>query len=480
MSTKPIDAAVARLVRILRSEEDIRRGIRVDQRIANDGNVILDDDLGLIRMIENIDAARADLEAYEISLIDKLLKLRDELNDPVTGTFMFDTLTAANGTLLTAHTGETGAAWTSDGGTFTIHNERIYGTSTGFVYASGIAPINDYKVEAEFTRLSDAGENGIAVRIQPGTDTGYFLYYNFGAFRLQKRVNGVQSFVGDFTYSAANLPVIAGLAVAGDRLDVFVNGQPMLSVTDTSITAKGRAGLYARPITTTTGHHLDNIRGSAYVAQVKDVETLKATLTAELANKLEPGTPQSNIANLVSNLADKAATTYVNSEILAKTPTARILASNHVTSSTTASGIGPALSPLEAMTFPVGANQEWRVDVYLECTTSHVASGNLFNAAAFGIVIPTGATLAGSVLAYRSAAYNWSPVYWSTSGLNPQGFLSQQASGRAEIHTTIKTGATTGYMVVQCAVTDSTDTLTILSGSWADASRIINTEQGIE
>lgn len=78
MSTNPIDADVARLVRVLKSDADIQRGIRVDKRIANDGNVIIDDDLGLIRMIENIDANRADMDANTISLIDKLNKLAAE------------------------------------------------------------------------------------------------------------------------------------------------------------------------------------------------------------------------------------------------------------------------------------------------------------------------------------------------------------------------------------------------------------------
>ncbi len=456
MSTTRDDAAFARLVRVLRSEEDIRRGIRVDQRIANDGNVIIDNDLGLIRMIENIDADRENLTAVEISLIDKLLKLRDEVTSPVTGAFVYDSFSAADGTFLTSRSGETGATWTSDGGAFTIHNGRIYGTALGFLYASGIPPTADYKVEAEFTRLTSITGNAIAVRVQPGFDTGYFLYFHIGAFRLFKRVNGVETSLGTVTYSYTDLPAVATLAVTGSKIEVFINGAIVRTVTDTSITATGRVGLRSNAISTTTGHHLDNVRGSAHVAQVKDVETLKGVLQ--------------------TSIDTKAPTTYVNSEIKLKTPSARVLGSNDVTTSTSASGIGSfdLATPLESMIFSVGAFQEWRIDAYLEC--SNFASDGSFDGARFGIAIPTGATLIGTVIGWGDATNRWFPFRWASSGLNPVFWMISQSSGRIEIHATVKTGSTTGFCVVQKAVQQAGDQLTILAGSWADAQRIINTD----
>lgn len=197
-------------------------------------------------------------------------------------------------------------------------------------------------------------------------------------------------------------------------------------------------------------------------------------LVTALNNKLEPGTPQSNIANLVSNLADKAPTTYVNSEIRLKTPSARVLGSDDVTTSATATGIGTNGVLLEYMLFSVGAYQDWRIDAYLEC--SNYASDGTFNGAQFGIAIPTGATLVGAVVGYRSSTLQWYPYRWMSSGLNPIWWMPSQSSGRIEIHATIKTAGTTGFLVVQKAVVNAGDQLTILTGSWGDAQRIINTD----
>lgn len=490
MSTKPIDAAVARLVRVLKSDADIRRGIRVDKRIANDGNVIIDNDLGLIRLIENIDANRSDLAANTISLIDKLTSL----GQPITR----DLFSSANGTLLTNHTGIDGETWAKSAGTgnFTIHNGRIYGSEVGVLISSGIPESADYHVGAQFTRFNDTGDNGIGIRVQPGANTGYFLYYNFGAFRLYRMVSGAITNLGTVTHASSSFPVVAGITATGSTIQIVIDGAVRLTVTDTVITAAGRPGLRSSTITTTTGVHLDKFYAArvplATTAQVSnEIGVVNNTIDTEIANEadarqasdaqldvlkrnLADAIPQGDVTNLVSNLADKAPTTYVNSEIRLKTPSARVLGSDDVTTSTSASGIGTTGVAAEYMIFSVGAYQEWRIDAYLEC--SNYASDGSFNGAPFGIAIPTGATLNGSVIGYRMSSQPWFPVRWTTSGLNPIWWMPAQSSGRIEIHATVKTGATTGFLVVQKAVGNAGDQLTILAGSWADAQRIINTD----
>ena len=94
-------------------------------------------------------------------------------------TFLSDTFTDTNTTLLQDHTGETGATWAKNGGTasavFTIYNNRIYcGNATTWYYASGTPASADYEVTATIRIVSAANNTvGVIGRQVTSAATGY-------------------------------------------------------------------------------------------------------------------------------------------------------------------------------------------------------------------------------------------------------------------------------------------------------------------
>jgi hypothetical protein len=486
VTDKDLRAAANVLARALKSEPDIRRAQRVDRAIANDGKVIRDQVIGIIKMIENIDANRDDLTATEINLIDKLTKLKGELNDPVHGTFLYDTFTGSDGTPLTAHTGESGATWTSDGGSFNVTNGRVQGTSTGFVLASGLPPSADYVVFAEFTHLTDAGVNGVAVRIQPGTDTGYYLYYSLGNFRLRKRVNGVMTVLGDYPYAVGSLPVVAGLAIAGDRIDVFVNGALTATVTDTSITARGRAGLRSSSVSPTTGYHLDNVRGSGYVAVVALVETLKNALTTALNDEeadriaadnaldaakraLNVAVPEADVEGLSTKLVSLANTdSNLSNDITAVDAKTKTRSKGSDETFVNLSG------ELTCDVYvPIGPNEQWHIGVTLAYTTS-ATGGTNFNGVQFGLRPPSATLLEGETIGVPNSGSSLTPSSLGfAGGLTSLWYTTYETSlGYAKIDAIAYSGSTAnGVLNVILGLVDTADTVVVKAGSSIIATR---------
>jgi hypothetical protein len=195
-----------------------------------------------------------------------------------------DSMTGADGTLLTAHTGEVGATWTHAAGNgnsvLTGNRSRRNGGVYTWDYASAVPASPDYSVEAQFTRVAHLSDDNVGVIARLNTVTNSFYageYYELADGRIDysisKYTNGVWAgYLGSpstFNVLATGTAARLRLQVSGGAtttLKLYVNGVLTVSTTDSSspITAAGRAGIMdgdpglAVTKTATTGAHADN------------------------------------------------------------------------------------------------------------------------------------------------------------------------------------------------------------------------------
>src|SRR5690349_21053068 len=109
-----------------------------------------------------------------------------------------DTFTAAAGTLLDSHTGETGAAWTKNtsfptGSAAITSANRLRGNAnTATIYYASAAPGSaDYDVDADFYCATLAGNAGVLGRQSTSAATYYLFSYITGqGWVLYTLVNG--------------------------------------------------------------------------------------------------------------------------------------------------------------------------------------------------------------------------------------------------------------------------------------------------
>lgn len=163
--------------------------------------------------------------------------------------FVLDTFTAANGTLLSAHSGEVGATWTVRSGVSpTIDSNEIWDSDAGvsIVTASGVPPSADYSVVAALHKLTAVGEwTGLVARY---TDTThyYMLIYNRQNDRLELYVQngGFTSLGNTGALGIANGQAFTmELQVSGTTISVRFNGVVVISVTNAALASTGQAGV---------------------------------------------------------------------------------------------------------------------------------------------------------------------------------------------------------------------------------------------
>lgn len=186
--------------------------------------------------------------------------------------FATDTFTDTAGTALASHTMDSGGPWTK---------HTIYAAGAGFIsgtgtrargdggsgnlalyWAAGSPASADYTVTADVVAVSEISLDlsGVVGRVNTAADTSYqaFHYEGGGApvYRLQKNVAGSATVLGNFSSSAG---ATVGLVMAGTSISLTVNGTPQVGpVTDSSISAAGKAGVILRLSGATAGYHLDN------------------------------------------------------------------------------------------------------------------------------------------------------------------------------------------------------------------------------
>lgn len=182
-------------------------------------------------------------------------------------TFLSDTFTEASDMMLSAHTGETGATWTSHTSTpfdgahtavrlsAAIDRVRPYfgGDGPEFLdYASGSPASADYDVTGQMFYAGPGGPNfsgdiGVAGRVSTSAATCYVAYWDEGvAWTLGKWVAGTFTSLG--TYAATTLTTsqtyALKLSMVGTAIKLYLDGVERVAVTDSDVSAAGKAGVY--------------------------------------------------------------------------------------------------------------------------------------------------------------------------------------------------------------------------------------------
>lgn len=148
----------------------------------------------------------------------------------------------------------------------------------------------DYDVEADFTFLSDNTTErvGIIGRASSSARTFYLArIYNISS--TTANVQPWKAVAGAFTQLGSNYAISSSgtynirLSMAGTAIKVFVDDVERISVTDSSVTAAGRIGVYTSTDTQThsdtTGIHIDNLTASFAAGGTTFEQALSASVT---------------------------------------------------------------------------------------------------------------------------------------------------------------------------------------------------------
>jgi hypothetical protein len=223
---------------------------------------------------------------------------------PPTGSFVVDTFTAADGTLLAEHIGETGANWSSNplGDIAAIiegNAARLQGTGNHRMvfYASGLPATAEYTVSTPYWLAENTGNGGAIGRVATGAATMYFgaRRSSDGKLILQKFVEGTLTLLGEFAAGAMTIGEEGAIDL--ELLDatkrVYHGGVERISSTDNTITAAGRAGVSCF----SSGFRLSSITATDAGGEAEPVD-LAASLSGQGTATATLGALSSLSANL--------------------------------------------------------------------------------------------------------------------------------------------------------------------------------------
>lgn len=205
--------------------------------------------------------------------------LRPPLSNPFSkggSAFLSDSFADTDATLLTAHTGEAGATWTAHPVYAATPRPTITANGVYFpalpqcLVASGSPPNADYFVEMamDFKTVVGTLNVGPAGRIDPSVNTMYWARYHSGnlGFELYKTVANTTTILGEivpYAFPTGTTHVLR-LTMVGSVISLDVDGVNLITVTDTAITAAGKAGFRAGGTVNAagTGIHVVSVNAS--------------------------------------------------------------------------------------------------------------------------------------------------------------------------------------------------------------------------
>lgn len=174
-------------------------------------------------------------------------------------TFVNDTFTEGGSNVnIVAHTGETGATWTEHpayatgdlGVSATGDNVFINVTNINCsYYASGTPSSPDYEVVADMFWTGNSATQdtnlGVTGRTDPSAATLYLARYSTIGWQLYKFVAGTATQLGSTVSETLTVTAQVKLKMVGSTIELYKKGEatPTITVTDTSITLAGKAGI---------------------------------------------------------------------------------------------------------------------------------------------------------------------------------------------------------------------------------------------
>lgn len=186
---------------------------------------------------------------------------------PPPATFVEDTFTDADDTILDNHTGEVGATWETSGDIFingdALNCGNVFGNSIG--RASGVPATAEYDIVITVTNPgeSETLSAGILARCTAGMATRYVLTYEEDStlytMSLYKVVDGVETLIDFVDDVAVEATTEIKFEVRNATKKGFVNGVEKLSSNNNDIAAKGFAGVNVIESDATDGLHITSI-----------------------------------------------------------------------------------------------------------------------------------------------------------------------------------------------------------------------------
>jgi len=197
-------------------------------------------------------------------------------------TYVNDTFTGSDGTLINAHTGETGATWAAGIGFTDPNVPRIFsnrlrgGTTAGsnIFFASGVATADGEYAEAVVQTITTAASFGIFARgfaNSGGNARGYMAFYSSsaGVWKIL-RLDNTSTFTqigSDATQALSVASHTIRVTVTGTgasvAIELKIDGSTVISTTDSTagrITSFGSPGIYFDSTASdTAGTHIDSI-----------------------------------------------------------------------------------------------------------------------------------------------------------------------------------------------------------------------------
>lgn len=172
--------------------------------------------------------------------------------------------TGVDWTPLVATSPVKGGPWVqhpNEPGNWYLYQNRALCRTAGLAYLDGPPGAADYFISVDIIIKSAIGSTGVAGRISTSAQTYYTAYIEqtSGKVVLAKRVAGAITSLGVSTATYGVGTWTLTLDMVGTTIRALINGVQVVSVTDSSIAAAGKAGIRAPVISdTTTGKHLDN------------------------------------------------------------------------------------------------------------------------------------------------------------------------------------------------------------------------------
>lgn len=188
--------------------------------------------------------------------------------------FETDTFTEASDLTLASHVPNDGGSWTKHGsfsGTATVvaAEGRVRGDSTtnlAYYYHSGVPLSADYDVEAicRFSVADATGNPGVCSRIDTTTGTLYEWVMGAFSFLLRRLVAGAATQIGSYGVPVINTDYVLKLSTSGTTIKAYLDGVERISVTDSAISAAGKAGIRLRQNSRMDSYSVSDQRNTWY------------------------------------------------------------------------------------------------------------------------------------------------------------------------------------------------------------------------